>query len=257
MPRQDTSAQARAAAPGASALLRGLPGLLLVAAVSLAPLGGVLSLSWSVLAVAFLFIADGAADGFFVWRRAREARGGAADDRSDRVLVSEFVKTYFAVIAAMLMISYMVFSGRLLKPGGEAPADVSAAFVTWQFWALAAAFFAVRGAAYWWDWVRGGEAAFMPPAAVVAVPLRRLFLLQFVVLAGGLAVYWALDSSATGLAVLVVVVAAAQVALAVYERVRTARVRAAVAAGTRVTRAAAGPAPKARPRGGRKRRRGH
>ena len=99
-------------------------GFVLVAAVCLAPLWGVLALSWSVLAVAFLFVADGAADGFFVWRRAREARGDARAD--DPVLVSEFLKTYFVVVAAMLMIPYMAFSGRLLKPGGEAPRTCTA-----------------------------------------------------------------------------------------------------------------------------------
>ena len=97
----------------------------------------------------------------------------------------------------------------------------------------------------------------MPPGGVVAAPLRRLFVLQFAVLAGGLLVYWPLRSSATALAALVAVVAAAQVLLAVLERLRTARVRAAVAAGVPVVRpgGAAGGA-KARPRGGRKRRRG-
>jgi hypothetical protein len=206
-----------------------------------------------VLAVAFLYVADGAADGLFVWRRAKEARGG--DRADDRVLVSEFVKTYFVVVGAMLMIAYMAFSGRLLKPGGEAPANVYGAFEQWQFWALLGAFFAVRAAAFWWDWVRGGEAAFMPPAAVVAVPLRRLFVLQAVVLAGGLLVYWPLRSSATGLAALVAVVAAAQVALAVYDRLRAERIRAAVEAGETVARAPVATA-KPAPRGGRKRGRG-
>ena len=274
MPHRDQPAETRtpvASAEGAAtqsvagvplrgaALLRAAPGIVLVAAVSLAPLWGVLALEWSVLAVAFLFVADGAADGLFVWLRARRARGGGEAGRDDRVLVSEFVKTYFVVIVAMLMILYMVFSGRLLKPGGEAPPDVYAPFSTWQFWALAAAFATVRALTYWWDWVRGGEAAFMPPAAVVGIPLRRLLLLQCVVLAGGLLVYWPLRSSATGLAVLVLVVAAAQVLLAVSERLRTERIRAAVAAGVPVVRAAgtgAGRTQKSRPRGGRKRRRG-
>jgi hypothetical protein len=268
MPDPDLPAEARPASPGAphsssrGALLRAAPSLVLIAAVSLAPLWGVLSLSWSVLAVGFLFVADGASDGLFVWRQAREARGG--DRGSDSVLVQEFVKTYFVVIAAMLLILYMAFGGRLLKPGGEPPAGVYEPFSQWQFWALVAAFLIVRAAAYWWDWVRGGEAVFMPPAAVVAVPLRRLFLLQFLVLAGGLLVYWPLKSSSAGLAVLVAVVALAQVALAVYDRLRTEGIRAAVAAGKTVTRTPAGqakPAPGGRqtkpaPRGGRKRRRG-
>jgi len=258
MPRQNTLDDPRPASSGASvqrdrgALVRGLPGLVLVAVVSLAPLWGVLSLGWSVLAVAFVFVADGAADGVFVWRRAKEARGGGRAD--DSVLVSEFVKTYFVVIAAMIMILYMVFGGRLLKPGGEAPAGVFDPITQWQFWALVAAFVAVRAATYGLDWVRGGEAAFMPPAAVVAVPLRRLFLLQFLVLAGGLVVFWPLRSSTTALAVLVAVVAAAQVALYVYDRLRAGRIRAAVAAGAVVTRAPVAVA-RAAPRGGRKRRR--
>jgi hypothetical protein len=270
MPRTDPPADSRAqAAPadtraaqpagtGAPVLLRAAPSLVLIAAVSLAPLWGVLAQDWSVLAVAFLYVADGAADGLFVWLRARQARGGGDEAGKDRVLVSEFVKTYFVVVFAMLLILYMVFSGRLLKPGGEAPTDVYAAFFEWQFWALIAAFAAVRAFTYWWDWVRGDEAAFMPPAAVVAVPLRRLFLLQFLVLAGGVLVYWALDSSTAGLAVLVALIAAAQLLLAVWERLRTARIRAAVDAGVPVVRpaGAAGAAPKQRPRGGRKRRRG-
>jgi hypothetical protein len=262
MPRTDQPADSCAAPPatagaGAPVLLRAAPGLVLIVAVSLAPLWGVLAGDWSVLAIAFLYVADGAADGLFEWLRARQARGGGEEGGKDRVLVSEFVRTYFVVIAAMAMILYMAFSGRLLKPGGEAPTDVYAAFAEWQFWALIAAFAAVRAFVYWWDWVRGDEAAFMPPAGVVAVPLRRLFLLQFLVLAGGLVVYWPLSSSATGLAVLVVLIVAAQLLLAVWERLRTARIRAAVAAGVPVVRpgGAAGAAPKQRPRGGRKRRR--
>ena len=262
MPRTDQPTDPRAAQPqpaggGTRVLLRAAPGLVLIAAVSLAPLWGVLARDWSVLAVAFLYVADGAIDGLFVWRRARQARGGGDEAGKDRVLVSEFVKTYFVVVFAMLLILYMVFSGRLLKPGGEMPTDVYAAFVEWQFWALIAAFAAVRAFTYWWDWVRGGEAAFMPPAGVVAVPLRRLFLLQFLVLAGGVLVYWALGSSAAVLAVLVTLIAAAQLLLAIWERLRTARIRAAVDAGVPVVRpgGAAGAAPKQRPRGGRKRRR--
>ena len=67
----------------------------------------------------------------------------------------------------------------------------------------------------------------MPPAGVVAAPLRRLFVLQFGVLVGGLIVYWPLDSSRGALIVLILLVAAAEVALAVLERLRTARIRAA------------------------------
>ena len=99
----------------------------------------------------------------------------------------------------------MVFSGRLLKPWGSVPGGVYNPFATWQFWALVAGSSPSAAAIYWSDWVRGGEAAFMPPAGVVAAPLRRLFVLQFGVLVGGLVVYWPLKSSTTGLAVLVVV----------------------------------------------------
>ena len=76
----------------------------------------------------------------------------------------------------------------------------------------------------------------MPPAGVVAAPLRRLFVLQFGVLVGGLIVYWPLRSSGAALVVLVVLIAAAEVALAVLERLRTARIRAAVEAGVRAKR---------------------
>jgi hypothetical protein len=128
----------------------------------------------------------------------------------------------------------MVFSGRLLKPGGSAPEDALQPFATWQLWAVVAGFVAVRWFVYWWDWVRGAEAAFMPPAGVVAAPLRRLFVLQFGVLVGGLIVYWPLDSSSAALIVLVLLIAAAEVALAVLERLRTARIRAAAEAGLSV-----------------------
>ena len=247
-------------APSAGTTLkRALPSILLIAVASLAPLWGVLAQEWSVLAVVFVYVADGVADGVTFWLRARRAQGAAADEGAkDRVLVSEFVRTYFVVVAAMALVLYMVFSGRLLKPGGVVPEGVLQPFVTWQFWAVVAGFVAVRRFTYWWDWVRGGEAAFMPPAGVVAAPLRRLFVLQFGVLVGGLIVYWPLRSSAAALVVLVLLVAAAEVALAVLERLRTARIRAAVEAGVRAEPRRGGPAarqPKARPRGGRRRER--
>ena len=99
----------------------------------------------------------------------------------------------------------------------------------------------------------------MPPAGVVAAPLRRLFVLQFLVLAGGLVVYWPLHRRPRGLVVLVLLVAVAEVVLAVLERLRTARVRVRLEAGLRMApraaaRPRAGPA-RPRPRGGRKRRR--
>ena len=225
------------APPAGTMLKRALPSILLIAVASLAPLWGVLAQDWSVLAVAFAYVADGVADGLTYRLRARRAQGAASDeDAKDRVLVSEFVRTYFVVVAAMGLVLYMVFSGRLLKPGGGVPEGVFQPFATWQFWAVAAGFVAVRWFTYWWDWVRGEEAAFMPPAGVVAAPLRRLFLLQFGVLVGGLIVYWPLGSSGAALVVLVLVVAAAEVALAVFERLRTARIRAAVEAGVRAER---------------------
>jgi hypothetical protein len=249
--------------PASQTLRRALPAIIVIALVSLAPLWGALSAGWSVLAVVFVFVADGAADGLTSWQRARTARGGDPEQReSDRVLVSEFVRTYFVIVASMALILYLVFSGRLFRPGGVAPKGAYDAFSTWQFWAIIAAFFLARWFVYWWDWKRGGEAAFMPPAGVVSAPLRRLFVLQFGVLAGGLVVYWLFSSSSGALAVLVVVIAAAEVVLAVLERLRTARVRAAVEAGVKprprgsgaATRAAAAPS-RAQPRGGRKRKR--
>jgi len=225
------------APPAGTMLKRALPSILLIAVASLAPLWGVLAQDWSVLAVAFAYVADGVADGLTYRLRARRAQGAASDeDAKDRVLVSEFVRTYFVVVAAMGLVLYMVFSGRLLKPAGGVPEGVFQPFATWQFWAVAAGFVAVRWFTYWWDWVRGEEAAFMPPAGVVAAPLRRLFVLQFGVLVGGLIVYWPLGSSGAALVVLVLVVAAAEVALAVFERLRTARIRAAVEAGVRAER---------------------
>jgi len=236
-----------------------LPGILLIAVASLAPLWGVLVQGWSVLAVVFVYVADGVADGLTFWLRARRAQGAASDEGAkDRVLVGEFVRTYFVVVVTMALVLYMVFSGRLLRPGGGAPDGVFRSFATWQFWAVVAGLVAVRCFVYWWDWVRGGEAAFMPPAGVVAAPLRRLFVLQFGVLVGGLIVFWPLDSSRTALVVLVVLVAGAEVALAVLERLRTARIRAAAEAGVKAeTRGGGGgtaarPA-RARPRGGRRR----
>ncbi len=249
------------APPAGTTLKRALPGILLIALASLAPLWGVIARNWSVLAVVFVYVADGVADGLTFWLRARRAQGAASDeDAKDRVLVSEFVRTYFVVVAAMALVLYMVFSGRLLKPAGGVPEGVFQPFATWQFWAVVAGFVAVRWFTYWWDWVRGGEAAFMPPAGVVAAPLRRLFVLQFGVLVGGLIVYWPLRSSTAALAVLVLLVTTAEVGLAVLERLRTARIRVAAEAGLSVTPRRGGPTTgsparpaKSRPRGGRRR----
>lgn len=252
---------------GAAALRRALPGLILIGLVCLAPLWGVLAASWSVFAVVFVFVVDGAFDGIFAWRRARSAHGDTGRDDRDAVLVKEFVRTYMVVVAVMALIAYMAFTGKLLKPGGELPPHPYQGFATWQLWTIVVALFAVRAFVYWWDWVGGDEGALLPPAAVVSAPLRRLFVLQFGLLIVGLIVYWPLRSSTTGLVVLVLLAAAANVVLAVTERLRTSRVRAALAAGEQPTRrpdsgATHGQAstrddraPKTRPRGGRKRRR--
>lgn len=233
-------------------LTRAAPSLVLIVAVCLAPLWGVLKLEWGVLAVVFAYVADGAADGLLAWRRARLAQGDAGQVGSDRVLVREFVRTYFTVVIAMALVTYMVFSGRLFKPGGVAPEHPYTAFASWQFWAVVAAFFAMRALVYLWDFVRGDEAAFLPPAAVVGEPLRRLFVLQFGVVIIGFVIYWPLDSSTTGLVVLVLLTVLANLVLAVFERVRTARIRAAVAAGITVQDTRPKPA-KAQPRAGRRR----
>jgi len=233
-------------------LIRAAPGLALIVAVCLLPLWGVLKLEWSVLAVVSAYVADGIADGLLAWRRARLARGEAGQSGSDRVLVREFVRTYFTVVIAMALVVYMVFGGRLFKPGGVAPEHPYAAFATWQFWAVVAAFFAMRALVYLWDFVLGGEADFLGPAAVVGEPLRRLFVLQFGVVIVGLVVYWPLDSSTRGLVALVLLTVAANLVLAVLDRLRAARIRAAVAAGMTVE--ATRPRPvKAQPRAGRKR----
>ena len=56
-------------------------------------------------------------------------------------------------------------------------------------------------------------------------------MLQFGVLAGALVVYWFFDSSVTGLAILLVAKTAVDLVLAVLERLRAARITAAVDAG--------------------------
>ena len=241
------------APPTRRTLTRAAPGLVLIAAVCLAPLWGVLELDWGVLAVVFAYVADGAADGLLAWRRARLAKGDAGQVGSDRVLVKEFVRTYFTVVMAMALVVYMVFSGRLFRPGGVPPEHPYQAFASWQFWAVVAAFFAVRAFVYWWDFVRGDEAEFQPPAAVVGEPLRRLFVLQFGVVILGLVISWPLDSSSSALVVLVLLTALANLVLAVMERLRTARIRAAVDAGITVEETRPKKPAKAQPRAGRRR----
>ena len=238
----------------ASTLALALPGFALILAADVAAVWAAVAGAWTVLAVVVICVIDGLADGVFAWLRARASwAAGAAADRRDQVLVREFLRTYLVVMGAMVLIAYMVFSGRLLKPGGEAPADPGGPFATWQFWAVAAGLVLARAAVYYLDFVRGGEAPVVPPAAAVSEPLRRLFVLQFGVLAGGLLVYWFFDSAVAGLVVLLVAKAAIDLALAVLERLRVARIKAAVAAGVTVEpRPAEKRAPA--PRGGRKRR---
>ena len=180
---------------------------------------------WSVLAVVIACVADGVADGVFAWLRARASfAAGSATDTRDRMLVSEFIKTYLIVVGVQAVIAYMVFSGLLLKPGGKAPVEPGAAFVTWQFWAVVGGLVVARAFMYWWDFVHGGEAHVIPPEAVVAEPLRRLFVLQFGMLAGGLLVYWLFDSAVAGLVVLLLAKTAADLVLAVLDRLRAARI---------------------------------
>ena len=106
-PPRDAARDAEGAVPAppvGRTLWRALPGVLLVALAALAPLWGVLAQDWSVLAVVFVYVADGVADGLTFWLRARRAQGAASDeDAKDRVLVSEFVRTYFVVVAAMAL----------------------------------------------------------------------------------------------------------------------------------------------------------
>jgi hypothetical protein len=235
---------------------RAAPSIALVLLADAAVVWAAWAGEWSVLAVVVVCVIDGLADGLFAWLRARASfAAGSATDTRDQVLVREFIKTYLIVVGAQALVAYMVFSGMLLKPGGEAPVRPGAAFVTWQFWAVAGGLLVARAFVYWWDFVRGGEADVIPPEAAVAEPLRRLFVLQFGMLAGGLAVYWLFDSAIAGLVVLLLAKTAADLVLAVLERLRAARITAAVEAGV-VPRGSdlTGPQKRA-PRGGRKRRR--
>ena len=171
----------------AAAVGRAVPSLALVLLADAAVIWAAWAGGWSVLAVVLACVIDGLADGLFAWLRARASfAAGSATDTRDQVLVREFIKTYLIVVGAQALIAYMVFSGMLLKPGGEAPVEPGAAFVTWQFWAVVGGLVVARAFMYWWDFVRGGEADVIPPEAAVAEPLRRLFVLQFGMLAGGL-----------------------------------------------------------------------
>ena len=238
----------------AATLGRAAPSFAVLIIADIAVVWAAVTGSWTPLVVVVACVIDGLADGIFAWRRARASfAAGSATDSRDEVLVREFLRTYLVVIGIQAVVAYMVFGGLLLKPGGEAPHEPGAAFVTWQYWAVVAGLVVMRGLVYWWDFVRGGEASVIPPEAAVAEPLRRLFVLQFGVLAGALLVYWAFDSSVTGLAILLGAKAAADVVLAVLERLRAARITAAVEAGVRPGPRQT-PRPRAR-RGGRKRRR--
>lgn len=241
--------------PSGAALARALPSFAVILLADAAAVWAAVSGSWTALAVVIVCVIDGLADGIFAWLRARAAfAAGSATDSRDDVLVREFLRTYLVVIVAQVLIAYMVFGGTLLKPGGERPVEPGAPFLTWQFWVVVAALIMMRAAVYLWDFVRGGEASVIPPAAVVSEPLRRLLVLQFGVLAGALVVYWFFDSSITGLAVILLAKTVADLVLAVLERLRTARITAAVGAGLAPEPRPAGPRQRA-PRGGRKRRR--
>ena len=241
--------------PSAAALTRAVPSFAVILLADAAAVWAAVAGSWTALVVVVVCLVDGLADGIFAWVRARASfAAGSATDSRDNVLVREFLRTYLVVIGAAAIVAYMVFSGILLKPGGERPVEPGAAFVTWQFWAVAGALVAMRAAVYWWDFVRGGEASVIPPEAVVSEPLRRLFVLQFGVLVGAVVVYWFFESSLTGLAIILVAKAAADLMLAIFERLRAARIKAAVAAGVTAPPRPPGPPTRA-PRGGRKRRR--
>ena len=111
------------------------------------PLWAAASGSWTALVVVVACVIDGLADGIFAWLRARASfAAGSATDSRDDVLVREFLRTYLVVIGAQAVVAYMVFGGLLLKPGGEAPAEPGAAFVTWQYWAVVAGLVVMRGA---------------------------------------------------------------------------------------------------------------
>lgn len=230
-------------------LSRALPSLLALGVADLLPLWGVYRLDWSVLAVAYVYVISTVAAGVLGRRRAKLARGEGSTD--DATLISEFFKTYMTVVIAAALIASMVFTGRLLKPSGGVPDNVFAAFSTWQFWVVAAAGVGAQLVAYAWDFIHSGERDLLPPEAFVSEPLRRLFVLQGVVMVLGLLVFWR-GSATNGLAAVVVIEAAAEVGLAAMARQRVARIRAALAAGEVVARLAR---PKERPRGGRKRRR--
>jgi Family of unknown function (DUF6498) len=252
---RDSAADAPQVA-SATTLARAVPSFAVLIIADVAAVWAAVSGSWAALVVVVVCVIDGLADGVFAWLRARASfAAGSATDSRDEILVREFLRTYLVVIGVQAIIAYMVFGGLLLKPGGKAPVEPGAAFVTWQFWAVVAGLVLMRAAVYWWDFVRGGEASVIPPEAAVAEPLRRLFVLQFGVLAGALLIYWFLDSSVTALAVLLIAKTAADVILAVLERLRAARIEAAVAAGIAPRgRSMTGPKQRAR-RGGRKRRR--
>ena len=241
-------------------LTRAVPSFAVLIIADAAAIWAAVAGSWTALVIVVVCVLDGLADGVFAWLRARASfAAGSATDARDDVLVREFLRTYLVVIVVQAIIAYLVFSGMLLKPGGQAPVKPGAAFWTWQFWAVAAGLVVMRAAVYWWDFVHGGEAAVIPPEAAVAEPLRRLFVLQFGVLVGALVVFWLFDGSMTGLVIVLAAKTAADLILAVFERLRAARIKAAVAAGIapRVPRAAQ-PQQSQRQRarrGGRKRRR--
>ena len=228
-------------------ITQSLPSLVVLGAASLVPLWGVYKLDWSVMAIVLAYVAQTAAAGFLAYRRAKRATGPSSRPKDD-VLVSEFFKTYVTVVLAAALISSMVFGGRLIKPGGAAPRDVYAAFVTWQYWAVVALLVVSEIVVFLLDRARSAGRD-LPPETFVSEPLRRLFVLQGAVFALGLLVYWR-GSSQTGMAAIVMAETAGVVLMAAMARLREARIIAALDAGAEVAQAR--PA-KARPRAGRRR----
>ena len=228
-------------------ITRSLPSLVVLGAASLVPLWGIYQLGWSVLAVVLAYVVQTAAAGFLAYLRAKRAARRSSRPKDD-VLVSEFFKTHVTVVLAAALIASMVFGGRLIKPGGGAPQDVYAAFMSWQYWAVVALLVASEVVVFLLDRARGVESD-LPPETFVSEPMRRLFVLQGAVFVLGLLVYWR-GSSQAGMAAIVIAETAGVVLMAAVARLREARIRAALDAGAEVRQARP---VKTRPRAGRKR----
>jgi hypothetical protein len=228
---------------------RDLPALAAVVAADLVVLWGVLELGWSLLATVMAFILQTLAAGFIAYYRARRSHGaGSRDD--DPVMVREFFKTYLAVAVASGLIVTMAFGGRLWRPAGWSAEGLYDAFSTWQFYAVVGVLVAAELFVLLVTFIARHEGSFLPPEAAVSEPLRRLFALQAVLLFFGFVVYWR-GSPEWGLVTLVVLKAAVDLLLLAFDRLRVARIQAAVEAGQTLRE----PKDDARraPRGGRRR----